>query len=209
MIRRSIWTLAFTCLLAIVCSGCRSMTPSVTYYTLRTIPAHASQTSAEETSVVTIGIQPIELPGYVNRTHMTTQSSDHQLTISSLHRWADYPDRLVQEVLGKNLNVLMPQTRVVNPPWPVGLKPDISLAVQFTELIKTPDNNVLLGAGWTISGATEPTAMHSQRIILTEPVEGSGYDDLAAAHSRVLERLSRSVATTLASFIANPTDASE
>ena len=205
MTRRSVWTIAFTCLLMTLLSGCRSTTPPVNYYTLRSIPTPTSQTPVGEPSVITIGIQPIELPGYVNRPHMTTRSSKHQLTISSLHRWADYPDRLVQQVLGDNLGVLIPGARVVNPPWPVGLKPEISLAVQFTELIKTPDNEVLLGAGWTILDTTEQTAMQSHRIILTEPVEGSGYDDLAAAHSRVLERLCRSVATTLGPFIANPT----
>jgi uncharacterized lipoprotein YmbA len=185
------------------------MTPSVTYYTLRSIPVLASQTAATEPSVVTIGIQPIELPGYLNRTHMTTRSSVHKLTISSVHRWADYPDRLVQQVIGENLIVLMPQARVVNPPWPVGLNPDISLTVQFTELIRTPENDVLLGAGWIISGKTGPAGMQSHRVVLTEPADGSGYDDLAAAHSRVLERLCRSVATTLASVVADPTSTSE
>jgi hypothetical protein len=197
MTRRSVWTIAFTCLLVTLFSGCRSTTPPVSYYTLSSIPAPASRTPAGEPFAVTIGIQPLELPGYVNRTHMTTRSSAHRLTISSLHRWADYPDRLVQQVLGDNLSVLIPRARVVNPPWPVGLNPDISLAVQFTELIKTPDKDVLLSAVWIISDTTEQTPMQSHRILLTEPVDGSGYDELAAAHSRLLEKLCRSVTASL------------
>lgn len=199
------WTLAITCLLATLFSGCRSMTPPVTYYTLRSIPAPTAQSAVGVPFTVTIGILPLELPGYVNRTYMTTRSSEHQLEMSSLHRWAEYPDRMVQHVLGDNLAVLLPRARVINPPWPVGLNADFSLSVQFKELIKTPENDVLLSASWTITDMTEPAAMQSHRILLAEPVEGSGYDDLAAAHSRALEKLCRSVSATLEPVIAYST----
>jgi uncharacterized lipoprotein YmbA len=178
------------------------MTPPVTFYTLRSIPP-TSQSAGGGAFVATIGIHPLELPGYVNRTYMTTRSSQHQLEMSSLHRWAEYPDRMVQRVLGDNLRVLLPRARVVDPPWPVGLHADFSLAVQFRELIKTPENDVLLSASWTITDMAEPSAMQSHRIVLAEPVEGSGYDDLAAAHSRALEELCRSIASTLEPVIAN------
>ncbi|MGD9309210.1 MAG: PqiC family protein [Desulfosarcina sp.] len=192
-----LWPVVMSCLLSVLFSGCRSMTPPVTYYTFRAMAGEMAPSSTDGAVSVTIGIQPVQLPGYINRTQMVRRTGAHQLEIASLHRWADYPDRLVQQVIGDNLQVLMPHARVVNAPWPTGLHPDISVAFQFLELIGTTDEKILLNAVWTITGKAGPSAQMSHRRSLTETISGSGYGALAAAHSRILALLCQEVAATL------------
>lgn len=200
MIRLSIWAAAFSFVLVTVFAGCRTMAPPVTYYTLSPIAELSADTGAEDNPATIVGIRSVDLPGYVNRIQMVTRSGPNQLEISSLHRWADYPDRLVQQMLGENLQVLMPETRVVNAPWSMGLRPDVTVAFAFLDLIGTEDNQVLLSAVWTLSAADPKVAARPHRLNLSEPITGEGFDELAAAHSRVLADLARKVADSLNAF---------
>jgi uncharacterized lipoprotein YmbA len=199
MNRLSLWTLAFSCALIIVFSGCLSMTPSVSYYILNPVAAGpTSPANADGQRTVTVGIDPIKLPGYLNRVQMVKRTGPNQLEISSYYRWADYPDRMIQRVLGENLQILMTAARVYSAPWPAGLKPDVTVNLTFLELIGTTDKKMLLSAVWTITGNGDPSASH--RTTLSETIIGTGFDELAAAHSRVLEALCREVAHALNAF---------
>lgn len=197
MIRLSLWIFVISCALMVVFGGCRSFTPPVTYYMLSSISGPTGEANVHAKVADTIGIRPVELPGYIDRTQMVTRTGTHRLAISATHRWADYPDRLVQQIIGDNLQALMPSARVVDAPWPMGLKPDVTLSFQFMELIGTADKKMQLSAVWTIIRADSPSAVQSRRTTFEVPMRGSGFDDLAAAHSQVLEALCREVAKAL------------
>jgi uncharacterized protein len=199
MNRLSLWTVAFSCALIIGFSGCRSFTPPVTYYIMNPVtvgPMFPADDGDKRT--MTVGIRPIELPGYINRVQMVKRTGQNQLEIFSFHRWADYPDRMIQRILNENLQILMADARVYNPPWPAGLKPDVTVDVPFLELIGTTDKKMLLNAVWTITGKGDPSPSH--RTTLSATMAGTGFDDLAAAHSRALEALCREVAEAISGF---------
>ena len=199
MIRLWIWIAALGLLMMTVFSGCGSTTSSVTYYTLSPIVPSAGEMPDADRPNLIIGIRPVDLPGIIDRVQMVTRSGPHQLAISSVHRWADYPNQLIQQAIGENLQALMPDSRVVSAPWPMGLKPDVTVTIKFNELIGTADQKVLLSALWTIASA-DPSSMDSHRINLTEPLTGKGYDALAAAHSRVLAVFCQKMADSLKAF---------
>jgi len=196
MKRFSPWVLAFVLVPIVSLSACRSLTPPVSYYTLSLISGPA----VNGKRAVTVGILPVELPGYIDRTQMVLRSGPNQLEISSLHRWADYPDTLVQQLVEDDLQVLMPDARIVNLPWPAGLKPDIIVDLRFLELIGTADRKMLLSAVWDIAGRDVPSLIQSHRINLVEPMKSAGFDELAAAHSRVLADLCRRIADSLQAY---------
>jgi uncharacterized lipoprotein YmbA len=150
-----------------------------------------------------IAVGSIQLPNYVNRLQMVMRNGSNELEISEFDRWADYPDRLVQQVLVDNLQVLLPDARVVGHPLPAGLKPDITVTVRFGELIGTADRKVRLRALWTIRSEGEPATERSRRTHITEPISGMGFKAFAAAHSRVLERLCREMAPAFTPSLHN------
>ena len=199
MNRLSLWTLAFSCSLIIVFPGCRSLTPSVSYYILNPLAdTSMPPVGADGNRFKTVGVNPIELPGYLNRVQMVKRTGPNRLEVSSHHRWADFPDRMIQRVIGDNLQMLMADARVYSAPWPAGLKPDLTVDVTILELIGTTDKKMLLSAVWTITGNGDPSPFHLTT--LSETTTGAGFDDLAAAHSRVLDALCRQIADTLSGF---------
>jgi uncharacterized lipoprotein YmbA len=200
MNRLSLWPLALSCALIILFAGCRSVTPPVSYYILNPVTeGPMSPAGADGNLAMTIGINPIELPGYLDRVQMVKRTGPNQLEVSSRHRWADYPDRMVQRVLGDNLQMLMADARVYSAPWPAGFKPDITVGVSFLELIGTTNKTMLLNAVWIITVDGDPSP--SYRTTLSEAISGAGFEDLAAAHSHVLETLSRDIAERLRGFL--------
>lgn len=195
MIRRPLWCLVLGCFFAAMVSGCAS-TPPVTYYALRSMATPENAPTAEKGLDMIIGIGSVDLPGTIDRTQIVVRSAPNQLSISAYHRWADYPNQMVLQALCGNLQTLLPDARVVGAPWPMGLKPDVTLAFKFFELIGDAEQQVVLSALWTLTAA-DPARTVSHRIHLTEPITGQGFDELAAAHSRVLEAFCRQVADAL------------
>lgn len=193
------WIVVAVSILAL--SGCRSLTPAVAYYTLGAMPPPTETgVGHDNRPLVSIAIQPVALPGYINRTQMVRQSSAYQLQISSYHRWADYPDRLVQQRIGENLQLLLPHARIVNIPWPTGFKPDLVLSVQITTLIGGDDQKVVLGAVWTLSGSDGAAVMGPIQTALSEPMADRGFSSLAAAHGAVITALCRQMADAIGPF---------
>jgi hypothetical protein len=199
MNRLSLWTVAFSCALIIGLSGCRSFTPPVTYYLLNPVNGgQASPGEAEGKRPMTIGIKPVELPGYVNRIQMVRRTGKNQMEVSSFHRWADYPDRMIQRVVVENLQIFLADARVYSAPWPAGIEPEVTVDLTLFELIGSTEKSMLLSALWTITGKGDPSPSH--RTTLSETMAGTGFDDLATAHSRALEVLCREVADALSDF---------
>ena len=178
--------------------GCRSVTPSVSHYVLNSLAVGESLSESwDEPQSRFVAVRPIQLPNVVNRIQMVMLNGSSELEISEFHRWADYPDRLVPQVLENNLQALFPRMRVVSHPLPAGLKPDVTVSIRFAELIGTADAKMRLGAFWTIRNEGKPATERSRRTNISEPIAGTGFKALAAAHGRVLEMLCREMATTL------------
>lgn len=203
MTRIQLWTVTLSCVLIAFFSGCRSMTPAVNYYFLTPLSAGPfASVNSDGIRDMRVGILPIELPGYINRAQMVKRIGVNRMAVSSLNRWADYPDRMIQRVIGENLQLLLAEARIYSAPWPVGLQPDIVVDFSFFELIGTDDKKIRLSVVWTIRAKDDPAAVLSRRTSLSEKMPGSGFEDLAAAHSQVLTTLCRDVAHALNGFSA-------
>lgn len=185
----------------VLMTGCRSFTPSVSYYTLSGISVSDTKTDASDKgptgAPLVIGISSVDIPGYVNRLQMVTRSGDNNVRISETRRWADYPDRLVKRVIGENLQALIPDSHVFNAPWPPAIRPDVMVSFSFVELVGTSDRQVILNVNWTLAPTASPDTAQAFQTLVTEPLNGSGFDALAAAHSRALEKLCREVAVAI------------
>lgn len=181
-------------------SACRSFTPPVRYYTISSIALPAAGVQINGKRTVTIGIMPVELPGYIDRTQMVRRAGPNRLEVSSLHWWADYPDKLVQQVIEDDLQALMPDARIVNLPTAAGLKPDVIVTFRFLELIGTADRKMLLSAVWDTAERNAPATFRSHRIRIVQPMKNASFSELAAAHSRVLATLCRQVAESLQAY---------
>ncbi|MBW2251305.1 MAG: membrane integrity-associated transporter subunit PqiC [Deltaproteobacteria bacterium] len=186
------------CLLVLMVTGCRSSTPPVSFYTLTSLPMMEME-SHEQSAVrdITIGIGPVQLPQFLNRSQIVTRSGPNRLTVSEFHRWGGYLDQDFLRVLAQDISILLPTNRVVEFPWEYRADPDYRIAFNVQQFDGQPGNSVLLNVTWTIKERKGTKALYAKRSIIRQPVSGNDYEALVSAHSQTLAALSREIAAAI------------
>ena len=177
--------------LALLVTGCAS--PPANFYTLR---ATAAAGSAQ--SNISIAVGPVTVPATIDRPQIVVSGSGNQLTIDDFNRWASpVQDNLVR-VVADNLVAILGSPRVTLYPT-LATSVDFRVQIEVRNFESAPGKYALLDAVWTVrrmkDGKSE-TGRSSVREAITE----SGYDALAAAHSRAVARMSQDIAEAVSTL---------
>ncbi len=144
----------------------------------------------------TIGVGPVELPEYLNRPQIVTRESRNELQFAEFDRWAGSLEKGFSRVLAENLSILLSTDRVAVYPWktpPI----DYQVAVNVTRFDGKPGGDVSLIARWTILGDNGKKVILDRRSSLSEEASEDDYDAIVSAQSRLIEALSREIATAI------------
>ena len=106
------------------------------------------------------------------------------------------PSYIVARTLADNLGILLGTPRVVSGALAASLEPAYRVTVDIQRFESVPGEAVTLDALWLVRRAGAAGAA-SGRSVLREPVQGSGYEALAAAHSRAIAGMSRDIASAI------------
>lgn len=181
-----------------VFSGCAGSKPS-RFYALSAIEkAQNLQKKAAAERQVVIGLDPVEIPDYLDRPQIVTANSRNELHISEFDRWAGPVREEVGRVLLENLSALLSDTpvAVISETWGVPL--DYRLAVNITRFDVAAEEEVGLKAQWTLVGKDRQEIIVRESSIL-ERIEGKGYSAVVSAMSRSLGKLSQDIAEEIKS----------
>ncbi len=91
-------------------------TPEARFFALRTLAEPPAVQGVADAPLV--GLLPVVLPGYLERPQLATWVGPGELRIDEFLRWAEPLDAGLARTLAANLEVLLPQTRVIRSPWP-------------------------------------------------------------------------------------------
>ena len=177
------------CLLLLV--GCAASTPA-RYYVLSPL---AEGKVASQESCPAVGIGPIKLPEYVNRTQIVTRTSPNEITLAYFDLWAEPLAESVPRTLAENVSRLICTKEIVFFPWRPSHVPDYRVEVEILTMDGALGTTVSLEAWWSVASGK---ARVTRKATYTEQVTGQGYDALVQAESRALAALSRDIAGALA-----------
>jgi hypothetical protein len=173
--------------------GCASTEPA-RFYTLSPLPG--TQAPAAK-PCLTLGLGPVNLPQYLDRPQIVTQTSAHEMKLGDFDQWAEPLEKTFARTLGENLSAFLCVEAVLEYPWKGSERVDYQVTVTVGRFHGMPDNSALLQAQWTVAkGDSEKTVAKRQSSIRI-PVDGSGYAALVAAQSRALEKLSGEIAAEI------------
>ncbi len=185
--------LASLALLAAVLAGCGS--PQVHFYTLSSIAAPASGEAQPATAIPSIGLGPITLADVVDRPQFVLRTGANQVLIAEEHLWAEPLKGEIPRVISENLSKLLGVKQVWSYPQSAAETAEIRVLVDVQRFDSAPGEAVTIDASWTVQRKPgEPTAGRS---MVREAASGSGYDAVAAAHSRALATVSRDIAASI------------
>ncbi len=175
-------------------SGCTT-TPPPTFYQLE-IPA-STQLSGLERGVA-IGVGPVNMATYLDRSQIVTRAEAHKLQLSEANVWAEPLKESITRIIGVNLSNMLQTTRVFK--YPLRNRA-ILLAYRISLDIPRFDGklggDVQLVARWTLYKDRGEKALLTRVSVINEATGGDGYERLISAQNRALQALSREIANAI------------
>jgi uncharacterized lipoprotein YmbA len=145
-----------------------------------------------------VGVGPVELPEYLDRFSVVRRTSANQLHVAEFELWGQSLRENFTQVLGRNLEILVPGVVSVPFPWK---GPDQNLAyrvvVKVDRFDAGPDDHVALDCAWALHRGTSAGWIAGGRTAIREPVQGESYSAIVAAMSQAVGALSREIAPHL------------
>lgn len=144
-----------------------------------------------------IGVGPVALAEYIDRTNLVIAEAPNQLGIAEDHRWAGDLSASVARVTAANLGRRLNTGNVRTYPWQgdEGIRYQVTLDIR--QLHGAADGYAVIEAGWRAYSLPDRKIKDSRTFVDREPLESDGYQALVAAQSRLLSRLADDIAASL------------
>jgi uncharacterized lipoprotein YmbA len=185
--------------------GCVSFAPRAdpsSFYTLGALPEvdlAAVKTAAAVKTDFSLGLGPIELPGYLDRLQIATRTSTNRLSYSEIDRWAAPLAESFSRVLAQNISHLLNPARVIQFPWQNSDTPDFQVKIEVFQFEANSNQQAWLTARWTVIDRNKKIVI-SQRSQLNRRAGSLATEDSVKALSETLGDLSREIVKTLLSL---------
>src|SRR5262249_209907 len=157
-------------LLAAACTVLPAQKDTTQFFVLTSASEPASSRSTHDPSGrnLSIGLGPINFPGYLKRREIVSRIGEGQLHISDNKRWAESLDSNFQRVLSQDLGMQLGTQRIVLFPWYGRPQIDYQVEVQVHRFDTDDTNRSQLDARWIIKdGRTGHELMASESNIST------------------------------------------
>lgn len=177
-------------------AGCANPEPSRFYILTPMAVSQTAQAVNANDPKLTVGIDPIELPQYLDRAQIVTRTSRNELVFAEFDRWAEPLDDNFVRVLLEDLSTQLSPHRILVVPTAGGIAPDYRVLVEVTRFDRDVGGDSVLTARWTIFDRDRnPLVIRESR--LSEPVAAPGYAETVVAMNRTLTSLSQEIAQAL------------
>ncbi len=183
---RRLAAIAIPCALVVFAASCAS--PASRYYTLSgaTAPAAAA-------SDLSVAVGPVSVPAAVDRPQIVVTTGPNQVWLDEFNRWASPLQSNIARAVAENLMALLGTPRVTLSSQTVSAEADYRAAIEVQRFESALGEAAMLDALWTVRRTKDGTSQ-TGRTTVREPTSETGYEALAAAHSRAVARLSRDIA---------------
>lgn len=186
------------CAVIMIFSGCASSTQPSKFYVLSAIPQSktATQTTTDNVDML-IGIGPITLPAYLNRSQIVTRTSENELKLAEFHLWAEPLKENIARVLMESLSSMLNTNQIVIYPWRASSSVAYQITIDVVRFDVGSDGNAMLNVYWTIFGKDGKEALLTKKAVFSASAGSKNYKAIVAAQNRVLIEFSREIASTI------------
>lgn len=180
-------------LVCLLLAGCAS--PKARYYTLQAPSAPAAPGAVADASQPGVVVGPVTLPEAVDRSQFVLRTGENTVDISDANRWAEPLKSQIARVLVANLAQLLGAMRVSAMVAGAANDRDFRVSLDIQSFECSLGNSAAIEARWIVSRAGGKPL--SGRSVVREPLDGGGYEALAAGHGRALAQISREIAEAI------------
>jgi len=180
-------------------AGClpSAQTEPAKFYLLRSTSREAAQLGTRE---ISIGVGPVDLPQYLDRPQIVTQTAGSELNINEFNRWAERLQDNFTRVMANNIGLLLNTDQVFVFPWGSSVSVDYQVKMEVSEFIGQLGGQSSLAARWSIIGNDGTNVLLTRRSQLYARAPNATYEGLVTAMNRTLTELSREVSDAIRSL---------
>ena len=146
---------------------------------------------------ISLGLGPVTVPGYLDRSEIATRVSPTQVSYSSTNRWAESLPVSVSRVLSENLATLLGTDRIVQYPWFGNISLDYLVEIEILRFESSPTGAGELNARWAIRDGHSRKYLVVRETRIVSPSSAADTAAAVAALSTSLDGLSREIAAAL------------
>ena len=190
---------------AVLFGGCAAFAPKAdlsSFYILGALPELDLAAAKNPTGFIgsfSVGLGPIEMPGYLDRQQIATRTSTNRLSYSVNDRWAAPLAESFGQAMGQNMSHLLNPAQMSQFPWQSNDAPDYQVKIEVLQFEGNSKQEAWLEARWTVSDRSKKMLV-SQNSQLKRHSGSLTTEDLVKAMSETVGDLSREIAKTLLSF---------
>lgn len=166
--------------------GCGSRHPS--FYTL------SAEGPGQSGGGIGIGVGPVILAEYVNRSNLVVQTSANQIEVAQDHLWAGNLDHSISRVVSINLSRNLMTGNIRTYPWSRDSELDYQVAMDVREFVAGHDGYARLQASWRVYALPSRRMVGKNTFTGEEPISSGDFESMVAAQSRLLGKLSEEIA---------------
>lgn len=144
-----------------------------------------------------IGVGPVSIAEYISRPNLVTQEAPNQLGVAEDHRWAGDLSASITRVVAANLGRDLKTGNVRTYPWLRDDEINYQVTLDIRQLHSEADGFAVIEAGWRVYSLPDRRLKSSKTFTDREALEKDGYDASVAAQSRLIGRLSDSIASSI------------
>ena len=173
-------------------AACGSSPPSK-FYRLT-----AGTGSIENTQQLSLGVGPIEVPEFLNRSALVYTRGENRLLISSTELWAEPLAEGVQRIIGLNLAQLLDTENLSYFPWDSRHLPEYGVRVSVLDL-DANEQQAMLTAEWIVFYPTSGDIVSKRISQHKHPLPAGTFtaSELPPAYSNLLYQLSETIAAEI------------
>jgi uncharacterized protein len=142
-----------------------------------------------------IMVGPVSMPAAVDRPEFVVETAPNRVDVDEFNRWAAPLNDAIAQAVAGDLVKLLGTPNVAAAPM-ANFDPAYRVTIDVQRFESVPGHSALVEAMWTVQ-STAGGETRSGRTIASEPVQGDGFDALAAAHSRAVAKMSADIAVAI------------
>ena len=181
-----------------ILGGCAGTTPPSDFYILSALPQSSAQTRSDgDESRIAIGIGPVKLPEYLDRSQIITRTSPNALKVASFDRWAEPLKSSFPRILMENLATLLNTDQVALYPWRKSASVEYQVLVDVVQFDAEKGGDAVLIARWTLLEERSEKILKRKKSIFRKTLQSNNYRSIVSAQSQTVIELSREIAESI------------
>ena len=146
---------------------------------------------------VAVGVGPVTLPAYIDRTQLVFQSGTNEFQVPAKASWAGPLGENVTQVLADDLGRHLHSGNVLRYPWPANASLRYQVVVNVEQFHSISGREALLDVSWLVEEPASRQILSRHKASFHEPIQGDGYGPVVAAESELLDQLAEAMARSV------------